>query len=66
MDKHRRPYLVPLFVAVMGVIALYNVSTRPGFQAFRGVDVVGLIASGMCFGAAIALTVLFMRGVSLD
>lgn len=60
------PYLVPLFVAFMGLIALYNVSTRPSFQAYRGVDVVGLLAAGMCFGAAIVMTVFFVRGVRPD
>jgi hypothetical protein len=58
----RMPYLVPLFVALMGFLSLLNISTRPSFQNFRAVDVVGLEASGMCFGAAVVLTVLMLRG----
>jgi hypothetical protein len=46
--------LVPLFIAFMGLAAFTNVASRPSFAAFRGVDVVGLMASGMCLGAAIA------------
>jgi hypothetical protein len=58
----RMPYLVPLFVGLMGFLSLVNISTRPSFQNFRAVDVVGLEASGICFGAAITLTALLMRG----
>ena len=51
--------LVPLFVAFMGFAALINAASSPSFATFRTVDVVRLIASGMCFGAAL---VLFIRG----
>ena len=58
----RMLFLVPLFTSFSGLTALYNVSTRPSFQAYRSLDVVGLVAAGMCFGAAIAMTVFFVRG----
>ena len=53
---------VPLFVAFMGVAALSNIATRPRFETFHAVDVVGLIGAGMCFGAAIVSLVMFFRG----
>jgi hypothetical protein len=54
--------LVPLFVAFMGFAALWNTATSPTFATFRAVDVVRLVASGMCFGAALVLVILFLRG----
>ena len=50
--------LVPLFVAFMGFAALINAASSPSFATLRTVDVVRLIASGICFGAAL---VLFIR-----
>jgi hypothetical protein len=57
-------FWIPLFVAFMGCIAFYNVASSPRFAATRGIDVVRLLAAGMCFGAAIAAGVgmLFFRG----
>jgi hypothetical protein len=55
--------VVPLCVAFMGVAALFNVGGSPGFAAYRSIDVVRLLASGMCFGAAIAsLAILWFGG----
>jgi hypothetical protein len=54
--------LVPLFVAFMGFAALINAASSPSFATFRAIDVVRLIAGGMCFGAAL---VLFIRGLRL-
>jgi hypothetical protein len=55
---------VPLFIGFMGVAALFNVTSSPGFAAFRNVDVVRLLASGMCFGVAIASFAIFWMGGS--
>ena len=38
----------------MGLIAFYNAATGPHFAAIRTIDVVRLLAAGMCVGAAIA------------
>jgi hypothetical protein len=61
--SNRRNFLVPLFVAFMGLIAFYNVATSPRFAAIRAIDVIRLLAAGMCFGAAIAALIglLFFR-----
>ena len=50
---------VPLFIAFMGLAAFTNVASSPRFATFRAVDVVRLMASGMCFGAAIAALLIF-------
>ena len=53
---------VPLFIAFMGFAAFSNVASRPRFETFHAVDVVGLIAAGMCFGAALVALIMFFRG----
>ena len=45
----------PFILAVFGAIALMNVARSPRFEAFHTVDVLGLMASGVCFGVAFAL-----------
>ena len=53
---------VPLFIAFMGLAALYNIASKPRFATFHGSDVLGLVAAGMCFGAALVALVMFFRG----
>lgn len=50
-----RPVRKPMAVLVIGVIGLWELTLRPRFQAFHLVDVLQLLASGMCFGVALAL-----------
>ena len=54
---------VPVFsVLVIGLINLRNVAGKPRFQTFQTIDVVQLITTGMCFGVALGLLVMFFRG----
>ena len=53
---------VPLFIASMGLAAFVNMAGSPRFATFRTIDVVRLIASGMCFGAALAALLIFFGG----
>jgi hypothetical protein len=55
-----RPF-VALFIGFMGFAALSNVASKPRFQTFHAVDVVGLLAAGTCFGVAICVLVTFLR-----
>jgi hypothetical protein len=50
---------VPL---VIGLIGLMNVMRRPRFESFHNVDVLQLLASGMCFGVALAALLALLRG----
>ena len=50
--KHSR--LVGLFVALLGVLALFSSLNKPGVAALRGSEVLGLIGSGGCFGVGLA------------
>ena len=45
----------PFILVVFGAIALMNVARSPRFEAFHTVDVLGVMASGVCFGVALAL-----------
>ena len=55
---------LPIFsVVVMGLINLNNVAGKPRFQTFQTIDVVQLIATGMYFGVALGLLVMFLREV---
>ena len=58
--KNRRtaPFWVPL---LFGLMSLTNVLTRPSMQSVRAVDEVQLIATGMCFGAALVGLGYFLR-----
>jgi hypothetical protein len=51
----------PAILVVFGFIALMNVARNPRFEAFHTVDVLGLMASGLCFGVALALILRVFR-----
>jgi hypothetical protein len=44
--------IVPL---ILGIIGLSTLMRNPRFETFHVVDVLQLIASGMCFGVALAM-----------
>ena len=46
--------IAPLFI---GAVGISNVASKPRFDAYATVDVVTLIASGMCLGAALIMLV---------
>jgi hypothetical protein len=45
----------------MGFLEFTNISRNPRFEAIHTVDVVGLLASGACFGVALAAAVAAVR-----
>ena len=49
---------VPLFI---GAIGLLDLSQRPRFANFHRVDVIQLLASGMCLGLALTGLIEFLR-----
>ena len=42
-----------LFVALLGVMALFASLSKPRVEALHGTDIMGLIGAGMCFGVAV-------------
>jgi hypothetical protein len=53
---------VPLFIGFMGLAAFFNTVTSTQFATFRAIDVVRLLASGMCFGSAVTALAIFFGG----
>ena len=65
--RNRRQLVSGVLVLVsVGLIGFYNVASKPRFETFHAVDVVQLIATGMCFGAALGMLVMFFRGRRLN
>jgi hypothetical protein len=56
MPGRRRPILfLFLFLLLFGSFALFNSLNNPRMAALHGSDFVQLIASGICFGFALAI-----------
>jgi hypothetical protein len=52
-----------IFVPILiGAIGLVNLTHKARFATFHTVDVLQLIASGMCFGVALAALIALLRG----
>ncbi len=60
-QKMLPPVSVAVVVALIGLIGLLTASQRPSFEAVPAVLVLQLIASGMCFGAALGVIVMHFR-----
>ena len=58
----RRPLASVLMLLIVGFIGVFALMQRPRFQQFHTVDVVQLIASGMCFGVALSRLLTRPRG----
>ena len=46
---------------VVGSVGFLNLAQRPRFQAFHTVDVLQLLATGMCYGVALAQVFALLR-----
>lgn len=59
-----RKQLLPtiLILIFIGSLGLYRVSSNPRFEAYHNVDIIQLIASGVCFGVALTTLVALIRG----
>jgi hypothetical protein len=61
-DRKRPPVVIFIIPLLLGLIGLFNVTRSPRFESYLTVDVVQLLASGACFGAAITgLIVMLVR-----
>jgi hypothetical protein len=48
-------------LVIVGSIGFLNVSHQPRFQAFHTVDVLQLLAAGICYGVALAGILALLR-----
>jgi uncharacterized membrane protein YccC len=61
MSDRRRFVRIFFILVVFGLGSLVSMLGKPSFGAIRTVDVVQLIGTGMCFGAAIVALAIFWR-----
>jgi len=57
----KRPGTGALIAVLFGAVSLMNMALNGRLEALRAVDVVQLIGTGMCFGAAVVGIVTIMR-----
>ena len=53
MRSRRDSYRVAFVLAAFGLLSLFAMIARPSLATIRAVDMVHLIGTGMCLGAAI-------------
>ena len=57
----KRPGTGAIVAVLFGAVSLMNMALNRRLEAFRAVDVVQLIGTGMCFGAALVGIVTILR-----
>ena len=62
MNDGRMFFRIFFVLTFFGVMNLLAILSSPAFENIRGVDVVRLIGTGMCFGGAIVSFVAYFRG----
>lgn len=67
MSMRKRSLGVSISVlVVVGSVGFINLSERARFQAFHTVDVLQLLATGMCYGIALAGIFSLVRGAGKE
>lgn len=61
MNNRRRLPRISFLLTFFGVMNLLAMLSSPAWANIRGVDIVRLIGTGMCFGAAILSFVVYYR-----
>ena len=59
-DKRILPAII--FPVIIGMIGFFNLTQRERFSSFHTVDVLQLLATGMCLGLALAALFAWLRG----
>ena len=52
-DRKRPSILIWIGPVLIGLVGFYRVTQSASFPAYRTVDIAQLLASGLCFGAAL-------------
>jgi len=61
VDRKRPPIAVWIIPLLIGFAGFYRVRQSPGFEMYRAVDIVQLLGSGVCFGAAMVGVIFMLR-----
>jgi hypothetical protein len=62
VDGRRPPIVIWILPLLIGVAGFYRVTQSPSFEMYRTVDIVQLLGSGVCFGAAMIGIIFMLRG----
>ena len=62
VDGRRPPIVIWILPLLIGVAGFYRVTQSPSFEMYRTVDIVQLLGSGVCFGAAMVGIIFMLRG----
>ena len=69
MYDRKRPLLavlvLPAILTIVGFAALNRVMRSSNLAIYRTLDVVQLLGSGVCFGVAMVLIMIVLRGVRI-
>ena len=60
-DRKRPPIVVFIIPLMVGLAGFYRVTQSPSFELYRTVDIVQLLGSGVCFGAAMTGVIFLLR-----
>jgi hypothetical protein len=61
-DRKRPPIVIWILPLLIGFVGFYRVMQSPSFEMYRAVDIVQLLGSGVCFGAAMVGVIFMLRG----
>lgn len=61
MNNRTRFFRIFIILILFGVLNLVAILTNPTFQSMRVVHIIRLIATGMCFGAALVALAIYLR-----
>jgi hypothetical protein len=61
VDSKRPPIVVWLVPIMIGLVGFFRVIQSPSFATYRAVDIVQLLGSGVCFGAAMVGIIFRLR-----
>ena len=53
LDNKRRPIILLVLPLIIGIGGFNRVTQSPNYELYRTVDVIQLLGSGACFGAAL-------------
>jgi len=62
VDRKRPPIVIWFIPLLIGFVGFYRVTQSPSFDMYRAVDIVQLLGSGVCFGAAMVGVIFMLRG----
>lgn len=66
MADRKRPLLIlPVILVIVGFAGFNRVMQSPNFAMYRTVDGVQFLGSGVCFGVAMVLIIIMLRGVRI-